>query len=54
MNLAYSAMCTEIHRICKETTKFQDFIRSSKILITKNHVTRGSEKSLEKGFVETF
>ena len=53
MNLAYSAMSTEILRICKETTKFQDFIRSAKILSTKNHEARGSDKSLKKGFIET-
>ena len=31
----YSAMSAEILRICNATTSFQDFLRSSKILITR-------------------
>ena len=31
----YSAMSAEILRICNATTSFQDFLKSSKILITR-------------------
>ena len=48
----YSAMSAEILLICKASTKFQDFIRSAKIL-TGRIIKEGSDKPHEQGSIET-
>ena len=48
----YSAMSAEILRICKASTKFQDFIRYAKIL-TGRIIKEGSDKPHEQGSIET-
>ena len=49
----YSAVSAEILRICKATTKFQDFLKSAKIIVRRiiqGRLVNHTEKTLLKPF----
>ena len=50
----YSAMSAEILRICKRTTKFQDFIKSSEILIGRIMKQKGLINHMKKALLKLF
>ena len=50
----YSVISAEIFRICKATTKFQDFIKSAKILIGRIRKQKGLINHMEKALLKLF
>ena len=50
----YSAMSAEIRRICNARSKFQDLIKSSKILIGRIMKQGGLVNSMKKALLKLF